>query len=297
MGPLSQGSGRASASPLCLSSPMLRALFAARLLHLLLGLFLLLLLLLLLLLHRGGQEGFTGSGEDAEAAQRNARARRGADCVPLRRVLDPKGAPPNTTLTIVPDSCEGGLPHTVDAHTVAMPARFREEDVEAVMPHEGVHLRQRRAPRTWARVYATAWGAELRPEGPPPGLPTRLRARRRFNPDTAAAPWWVWRGRWWPVPQFAEEDTPSVPRAVVAWWDASTGAVHEGTPPPEWRAFFGEDLRQPEHPAEIAAEMVADGAGVGTPAEAALRAALAELASAEATEGGTKVPPTPPPFR
>ena len=157
------------------------------------------------------------------------------------------------TVQIVDGACKEGLPHTTDARTIRMTAdvwgdpRRRAE----IMTHERVHLRQKSDLGAWAKFYAGAWGYKCYAR-PPADIPRELVERLRPNPDTADAPWAVWRDRWVFFPAYSEN--ASLRGAEVIVWDTE---LHRQVPLPDaWRALFcGRACpHQYEHPHEISAE-------------------------------------------
>ena len=133
---------------------------------------------------------------------------------------------------------------------------------EEILRHERVHLDQKRHPEVWSQFYKDAWSYELF-QAPPFHIPgTEL---LRANPDTAAEPFALWRGRWLFFPQYDTDRT--LRGATVRIWDKETSAFV--SQPPEWRAEFcgGSSHGCPnqyEHPHEIAAEFIT--LGSDTPA-------------------------------
>jgi hypothetical protein len=165
---------------------------------------------------------------------------------------------------IVNDSCQEGLPHTTDARTIRMTRRVWESSRRAeVLRHEHVHCDQKGDLARWRRFYATAWGYECL-KAAPASLPAEWLPQLRPNPDTADAPWAVWRNRWvfFPVAAGKTDDGQLRLRdARVLVWDLKTRTMMY-EPPAEWRAEFCEGPdgsvcpTQYEHPHEMAAEFL-----------------------------------------
>ncbi len=161
----------------------------------------------------------------------------------------------NGTVEIVNPECKEGLPHTTGPNTmrfteVAWSSPRRNE----TLVHERVHLAQKRNPNDWAEFYRRVWDYELLTH-PPPDVPNH---QIRKNPDTADAPWAVWRRRYvfYPV-----SPTGTLRNAQVMIWDRET-KQHLTKPPAAWRALFCDDSGCPnqyEHPHELAAEYIARG--------------------------------------
>lgn len=194
------------------------------------------------------------------------RARANHACKILNEFADTELA--NARIQIVSDTCEGGLPHTMDPNTVRM-----TEDVwnsgnrDNILRHERVHLLQKRNPVVWENFYRLEW--EYRIYSTPPAEIAEQEALLRGNPDTAEKPWACWRNRYWFAPFYHDEQRPTLLGAPVRIWDsgARIGTGVKGhspagrwisEPPAEWRTFFCADGKCPyqyEHPHEIAAEL------------------------------------------
>ncbi len=159
----------------------------------------------------------------------------------------------NASVEIVNDACKEGLPHTTGPDTIRMIRRIWEGPRKAhVLAHENIHLAQRRAEGSWTDFYARAWGYRCAHTAPA-DIPPEFVARLRPNPDTAVAPWAVWRRRYVFFPAFTAEGSLSGAEVVV--WDLENH--RQVAPPEEWRAeFCGASgcPHQYEHPHEISAE-------------------------------------------
>lgn len=162
-------------------------------------------------------------------------------------------------IEIVNDVCKEGLPHTTDRHTIRMVRSIWEgKRRDEVLRHERVHLKQKQNLAEWYEFYRRAWEYECL-SAAPPGLSAELKARLRPNPDTADAPWALWRRRWLFFPAFKTSAPTSLKDAEVRVWDMETHRLVEI--PEEWRSAFCGSLgcpRQYEHPHEIAAEWHTD---------------------------------------
>ena len=208
----------------------------------------------------------TGKG-DALARIRNT-------CTVKRTLNDSgPGALPNTTIEIVDDTCESGLPHTSDAHTIRMTEGvWNSSRRETILTHERVHLEQRRAPDTWKEFYRAKWNYTIT-DTPPKGVPATVIGNLRGNPDIHPERWACWGERYWFLTTYTDTMHPTLTGAVTRVWDAKTSTWVQQ--PREWRAFFctaaGECPSQWEHPHELAAEMWADLERWTTPAAVALR--------------------------
>lgn len=179
-------------------------------------------------------------------------------------VLEVVSLPAGRRIQIVDDGCQEGLPHTTDAGTIRM-TRDAYESVrrDEILRHEHVHCNQKSAPADWRRFYAAAWDYELL-SSPPSAIPANLLKKLRPNPDTADAPWAVWRNRWVFFPIAAGVGNDGLMRlrdAHVAVWDLKSASLMSG-PPSEWRTEFCEGPdgavcpTQYEHPHELSAEFL-----------------------------------------
>jgi hypothetical protein len=188
-------------------------------------------------------------------------------CSPLQRIPTNDGV-----VWIVRDTCKEGLPHTTDANTICMPESAWADTHRRpiTLTHERVHLAQKRALGEWYAFYARAWDYSVTPTCPP-GIPASLARTLRPNPDTADAPYAIWRDRYVFFPVYARPDAPTLRDARIVVWDLQEGRALDA-PPAAWRAAFCDGGRCPsqyEHPHEIAAVFLADGGGAA-PAAAKL---------------------------
>jgi hypothetical protein len=190
------------------------------------------------------------------------------------RVLSTRILPDGTRLEVVNDECKEGLPHTTTSNTVRMTQNIANSSrYEEIMTHERVHLDQKTRPDYWRNLVKRVWAYDLS-STPPDGLPAHWAARRRPNPDTDAAPWAVWRGRY--VFFAAYGDDHRLSTAPTRIWDLQEKTLVETLP--DWQAHFCKDNacpHQSEHPYEIAAEYITHQSQ--SPASAALSSALQEM--------------------
>lgn len=169
------------------------------------------------------------------------------------RVLSTRVLEDGTRLEIVADDCKEGLPHTTTSTTMRMTQSIADSPrFHEIMTHERVHLDQKTRPDYWRSLVKRIWAYDLY-ETAPQGVPADVVAKLRPNPDTDAAPWAVWRGRYVFFPAYGDDKRLSTAKARI--WDLEEGRLTEE--PPEWRAQFcfeGACPHQWEHPYEIAAE-------------------------------------------
>ena len=176
--------------------------------------------------------------------------RRRDECTVLRHIPTDDGV-----IEIVDAACKEGLPHTTGPNTIRMTeAAYASPRRDSTLVHERVHLDQRRHRHEWLQFYEREWGYKLLPKAP-----FHCKGELRPNPDTADAPYAVWKDRYVFYPIYSQERT--LRGAKVKVWDLVKGAFVDV--PEAWRAFFCESadrcVHQYEHPHEIAAEYIAEG--------------------------------------
>lgn len=162
-------------------------------------------------------------------------------------------------IEIVDADCKEGLPHTTGPYTVRMTeAAWAHGRRNTTLVHEHVHLEQKRKPLEWYEWYRRYWDYELLTV-PPPELPAKYVLGLRPNPDTADAPWALWRHRWLFFPNYTD-GSRSLRNARVLVWDTTMKNIVEV--PAAWKDAFcngNECPHQYEHPHELSAEYIADG--------------------------------------
>lgn len=176
------------------------------------------------------------------------------DCRVLR-----KETREDMTIEIVDAGCKEGLPHTTNPFTVRMTeASWAHEGRETTLVHENVHLEQKRKPLEWYEWYRRYWDYELL-TSPPPDLPIKYVNNLRPNPDTADAPWALWRHRWLFFPNYTDGNR-TLRNATILVWDTAMKNIVDV--PTAWKDTFCSNAKCPhqyEHPHELAAEYIADG--------------------------------------
>jgi len=207
------------------------------------------LIVLILLIRNGGKE---------DSSNINKKVREGNSCEIKKQVtLTDSKTGIEYTIAFCDDSCENGLPHTINETTMMIPESYSKDRFTTTVEHEKIHLLQRRHPELWEAWYKLLWSYTIH-KTPPPTMPSSLLEKRRHNPDTEDKPFACWRDRWWSLAIYNSNPT-SLLDAKIVWWDEKTGTVSSEAPP-EWTNFFGKQP-QDEHPHEIAAQMIANGAG------------------------------------
>lgn len=206
-------------------------------------------LIVLMMLMRNG---------NTDATNLNTKVREGNSCEIKKQVtLTDSKTGIEYTIAFCDDSCEEGLPHTINETTMMIPESYSKDRFTTTVDHEKIHLLQRRYPELWEAWYKLLWSYTIH-KAPPPAMPSSLLEKRRHNPDTEDKPFACWRGRWYSLAVYNSNPT-SLLDAKTVWWDEKTGEISSEAPP-EWTDFFGKQP-QDEHPHEIAAQMLANGAG------------------------------------
>ncbi len=150
-------------------------------------------------------------------------------------------------LTMHP-TAEAGLPHTRPPNLICIPIYYPEERLKETLPHELIHIDQRRRKYKWNAYFEReGWNAIEESE-----IPTRWLQRCRMNPDTIDSRFWAYRGRYVPLPLYEREDKPDLRQVVIQWWDKETG-IRQNQAPREFQERYGSMPSQPEHPRELTA--------------------------------------------
>ena len=198
------------------------------------------------------------NGGTEDSSNINKKVRGGNSCEIKKQVtLTDSKTGIEYTIAFCDDSCENGLPHTINETTMMIPESYSKDRFITTVEHEKIHLLQRRHPELWEAWYKLLWSYTIHKTSPPE-MPSILIEKRRHNPDTEDKPFACWRGRWWSLAVYNSNPT-SLLDAKIVWWDEKTDSASSEAPP-EWTDFFGKQP-QDEHPHEIAAQMIANGAG------------------------------------
>jgi hypothetical protein len=195
--------------------------------------------------------------EGADEVNRKARVNNNCDVKKQVSLQDPATGI-TYTIAFCDNTCEHGFPHTVNEAIMMIPEGYSKERLHATIEHEKIHLLQRRHPEIWKGWYKTLWSYTIQ-ANVPTNMPPELVNKRRYNPDTNDKPFACWRGRYWSLSIYTSMNPGSIAEVRTVWWDQQTGQVSEESPP-EWADFFGQQP-QDEHPHEMAAQMIANGAG------------------------------------
>lgn len=151
------------------------------------------------------------------------------------------------TVIIVPASCEGGMPHTRAGNIICIPVYFPKERLSETLAHELVHIDQRNRPRAWRqRLLEEGWVSVEESE-----IPSDWLRRCRLNPDTLAARFWAWEGRYVPLPVFIREDKPELREIEIRWYDRQEKQVGTQIPITLTRKYGQLSTSSLEHPYEL----------------------------------------------
>jgi hypothetical protein len=149
-------------------------------------------------------------------------------------------------VVVLNPSAEGGMPHTRAGSLICIPAYHT--GLEETLRHEMVHIQQRAEPGLWKmKMELEGWKAVSDSV-----VPEVWRRRCRLNPDTFAARWFAWQGRYVPLPLFVREDKPDLRDIVVRWYDIEEGIV-QATPSSFSRRYGTLGASSMEHPYELSA--------------------------------------------
>lgn len=184
-----------------------------------------------------------------------------------RRLLTELG---QVEIAVMYPSADGGMPHTRPASMICFPFSGVMPSADTI-EHELWHVHQRQYPAVWADILARAW--DFKPWSGT--LPKKLEDARRYNPDTIATPFWIWRGTWVPIPVFKYPSSPELGTTVTWFYNVGTGVTSHDVPV-DVAAFFGERQQAAvlEHPYETAAYMLSSHAINPSEAERMLRQVL-----------------------
>lgn len=150
-------------------------------------------------------------------------------------------------VVILNPSAEGGMPHTRGDSLICIPAYHSESSLEETLMHEMIHIEQKQQPALWKmKMELEGWKAIG--EGV---IPEIWRRRVRLNPDTCAARWFAWQGRYVPLPLFVREDKPDLRDIIVRWYDIEEGII-KSSPPSSFSNQYGKlGISSLEHPYEL----------------------------------------------
>lgn len=153
-----------------------------------------------------------------------------------------------TEIVTMHPTSEAGLPHTRPPNLICIPQYYPQEFLKETLPHELVHIDQRRRKYKWNAYFEReGWTSIAKEE-----IPDRWLQRCRMNPDTIDDPFWAYLGRYIPLPLYEREDKPDLRQVQIHWWDKVTG-IKQQDPPRKFQERYGSMPSQPEHPRELTA--------------------------------------------
>lgn len=161
--------------------------------------------------------------------------------------IEAKGLLKDSSINVVVlhPSAEGGMPHTRAGPLICIPAYHT--GLEQTLRHEMIHIQQRKEPALWkVKLDLEGWKAVSEAV-----IPEVWRRRCRLNPDTAAARWFAWQGRYVPLPLFVREDKPDLRDVVVRWYDIQEGVVQSTAPSSFSKRYGSLSTSSMEHPYEL----------------------------------------------
>jgi hypothetical protein len=151
------------------------------------------------------------------------------------------------TVIILPSSAEGGMPHTRAGNIICIPVYHPKDRLYETLAHELLHIDQRNRPEVWRqKLLEEGWSPVDTSE-----LPSEWVRRCRLNPDTMAARWWAWEGRYVPLPVFVREDKPDLREVEIRWYDRKEKLVGTQIPVTLTRRYGTLGSASLEHPYEL----------------------------------------------
>ncbi len=166
-------------------------------------------------------------------------------------------------IVVLHPSADNGYPHTRPNNIVCMPTNaiqgVSDSALADTLRHEAVHIHQRRNPEQWvgACLHEGWWPVQSHQ------IPQRFAERCRLNPDTMGdRQFWAWQTHYVPLPMFIREDVPTMEGVQVKWMDLRNNTL-SSEPPSSFKARYGANPSQPEHPYELLAVESA-AAGIST---------------------------------
>ena len=154
----------------------------------------------------------------------------------------------NTEIITMHPTAEAGLPHTRPPNLICVPIYYPEERLKETLPHELVHIDQRRRKYKWNEYFEREGWTPLQESD----IPARWLQRCRMNPDTIDERFWAYKGRYVPLPLYERDDKPDLRQVVIQWWDKETG-IRQTEAPRLFQERYGFMPSQPEHPRELTA--------------------------------------------
>ncbi len=154
-----------------------------------------------------------------------------------------------TRVLVLPDSAEGGFPHT-RPEVICFPRNYAADQFAETFIHELVHIHQRHKGGEWLNFLRDKW--DFTPVGSDQ-LPAGLVERERLNPDTLAVPHMAWKGRYVPMKVFVVGFERVTMSGVETLWYDLENRIDVQEAPEGWMETFG---TQADHPFEMAAYYV-----------------------------------------
>jgi len=149
-------------------------------------------------------------------------------------------------------TADGGMPHTRPGDIICYPD-ISQLFSKITLIHELWHIHQRKFKDVWLKTFKrlgwAIWNGEL---------PEQLENARRYNPDTIDSPYWIFDGKWVPIPIFKDITRPNV-SDVEIWFYDPENKYHIKRVPPELASYFpGLPASAYEHPREITAYVLSE---------------------------------------
>lgn len=181
----------------------------------------------------------------------------------LTEVIDTLPLLKGCEIVILDSTADSGFPHTRAPKYICLSVSMCEgasknpETFKTTLIHEGIHIHQRNNRGFWD-IYLrdNNWIPVAKDT-----IPEKYLDSIRLNPDTIGIPFYAFNGRHIPLPLFSPGRN-SFESVEVKWFDMKAGVLfHES--PKEFIKKYGNNIKQPEHPYEIYAELFSE-AGLKT---------------------------------
>jgi hypothetical protein len=161
-------------------------------------------------------------------------------------------------IVILDSTADSGFPHTRAPKYICLPVSMCEEasknpaTFKTTLIHEGIHLHQRRNKELWD-IYLrnNNWIPVLEDV-----IPEKYFDSIRLNPDTIGVKFYAFNGRYIPLPMFPPGRN-TFSNVEIKWFDIKAGVLFHEVPK-EFVNKYGNNIKQPEHPYEIYAELFSE---------------------------------------